>query len=57
MIYEDSGRTINEENTSNDGADVIVCVENIKPYISSAYIEISSASYELKDDIIIKLAV
>ncbi len=57
LIYENADKTANEENASDNGADITACIENIKPHIASALIEISGISYELKDDIIIKLAV
>ena len=57
LIYEDSDRAANEENTSNEVTGVTACAENIKPDISSANIEISGISYKLKNDIMIKLAV
>ena len=57
LIYEDPERAANEENTSNEVTGVTACAENIKPDISSVNVEISSILYELKNDIIIKLAV
>lgn len=57
LIYEDSDRAANEENTSKEVTGVTACAENLKPDISSVNIEISSISYKLKNDITIKLAV
>ena len=57
LIYEDSDRAANEGNTSNEETGVTACAENIKPGISSVNIEISGVSYELKHDVVIKLAV